>query len=56
MGIQGIENLHPEPRDVPLEENHDAEDVPAALARDTQDGSGFEDDVELPPSDFEEEE
>ena len=35
-------------------EDYDDEDVPAALARDTQDGPGFESEDELPPSDFEE--
>lgn len=52
MGIQGIENLHPQGFEVEHTE-HDDEDVAAALARDTQDGRGFEDE-ELPPSDFEE--
>lgn len=35
-------------------ENHDAEDIPEALERETQDGPGFESEDELPPSDFEE--
>lgn len=34
--------------------NYDAQDVPAALAKtDTQDGSGFKTEDELPESDFE---
>ena len=40
-------------RDVPdVAEAHDEEDVPQALARETQDGSGFESEDELPESDF----
>lgn len=31
---------------------NDEEDVPAALERDTEDGSGFADESELPESDF----
>lgn len=34
-------------------DNYDSEDVPAALKRETADGSGFDKDAsELPPSDF----
>lgn len=32
--------------------HHDDEDVKAALERETQDGPGFTDESELPPSDF----
>lgn len=58
MGIDGIENLFG--NDFPDSVNHDDTDVPAALERSTQDGSGFAGDLsriedELPPSDFEEE-
>lgn len=56
MGIDGIENLFG--NDFPDSVNHDDTDVPAALERNTQDGSGFvsiSGDGELPPSDFEEE-
>lgn len=39
--------------DVPeTAESNDEEDVPAALERETQDGSGFESEDELPESDF----
>lgn len=31
---------------------HDAEDVDAALGRETQDGPGFGDESQLPPEDF----
>lgn len=34
-------------------QQHDDDDVPATLERETQDGSGFEEEDELPPSDFE---
>ncbi len=34
-------------------ENHDEDDVKAALQRDTQDGPAFSDESELPESDFE---
>lgn len=37
----------------PDQENHDDEDVKAALDCDTQDGSGFKDVHELPKSNFE---
>lgn len=38
---------------VPAEADaNDEEDVPAALERETEDGSGFEDESELPESDF----
>lgn len=33
-------------------ESHDDEDVQAALARETQDGPGFESEDELPEDDF----
>lgn len=33
-------------------EDHDEEDVAAALERETQDGPGFDDESELPPSDW----
>lgn len=51
MGIQNINELTDGPD---FDVNHDDTDVPAALARDTQDGSGFDSEDELPPSDFEE--
>lgn len=35
-------------------ENHDATDVPLAIARETQDGPGFGSEDELPPGDYEE--
>lgn len=35
-----------------MEQNYDDEDVLTALQRVTQDGPGFEDETELPPSDF----
>lgn len=37
-------------------ESHDDTDVPAALQRDTQDGPGPQEEDQLPPSDFEEDE
>jgi hypothetical protein len=37
-----------------LLEGYDPEEVEAALARETFDGSGFESEDELPPSDLEE--
>lgn len=41
------------PATVPVEADaNDEEDVPAALERETADGSGFEDESELPESDF----
>jgi hypothetical protein len=41
------------PTDVPVEaEANDEEDVPAALERETEDGPGFDDESELPESDF----
>lgn len=50
MGINGIEALISDS----IVESHDDTDVPAALARETADGSGDLD--ALPPSDFEEDE
>lgn len=49
----GIENLEVLNEDNP--ENHDEEDVKAALERETSDGSGFDSEDELPESDFDEE-
>ena len=52
------ETLAPPPIDVPIDvpdkaDANDDEDVPAALERETQDGSGLEnDESELPESDF----
>jgi hypothetical protein len=40
---------------MPKNLHHDDEDVKEALKKETNDGSGFEDEDELPPSDFEEE-
>jgi hypothetical protein len=37
----------------PKKDHYDDEDVPAALKRETQDGSGFKTEDELPESDFE---
>jgi hypothetical protein len=51
MGIENIEALI----NSSVEESHDDTDVAAALARDTQDGSGPQEAEQLPPSDFEEE-
>lgn len=34
------------------QDHYDDEDVPAALERETEDGSGFESEDELPESDF----
>lgn len=47
---------NPEPTEVlnASVDNYDDVDVPAALDRDTDDGSGFEFEAELPESDFEE--
>lgn len=53
MGIHGIDNLFGD--DFPEHKNHDATDVPAALARETQDGAGFESEDDLPESDLDEE-
>ena len=50
MGINNIQVLI----DDSIAESHDETDVPAALERSTQDGSGFDAEDELPPSDFEE--
>lgn len=50
MGINGIDLVNES-----IAESHDASDVPAALARDTQDGPGPQTEDQLPPSDFEEE-
>jgi hypothetical protein len=50
MGINNIEALINDS----VAESHDDTDVPAALERETHDGSG--DLTELPPSDFEEDE
>lgn len=55
MGIDNIEALINDS----VAESHDETDVPAALERSTQDGSGFVGDLSnleqhLPPSDFEE--
>lgn len=52
MGIENIDALISDS----VAESNDDTDVPAALARDTHDGSGFESEDELPPSDFEEDE
>lgn len=40
-------------KEIVPDENHDDEDVPAALARETQDGPGTDDESSLPESDFE---
>lgn len=53
MGVNGLDNLFG--NDFPEAVDHDATDVPAALERETHDGSGFESEDELPPSDFDEE-
>lgn len=55
MGINNIQALI----DPSIDDSHDETDVPAALERSTQDGSGFAGDLSmiedhLPPSDFEE--
>lgn len=50
MGIDNIGALTE-----PGPENHDEEDVKAALERETFDGSGFDSEDELPESDFNEE-
>jgi hypothetical protein len=55
MGIHNLDALI----DKSVAESHDATDVPAALERETHDGSGFsmagvDNASELPPSDFEE--
>jgi hypothetical protein len=55
MGIENIRLLVQES----IDESQDGTDVPAALQRTTQDGSGFVGDLSrvesmLPPSDFEE--
>jgi len=55
MGINNINALI----DGSVADSHDETDVPAALERSTQDGSGFAGDLSrveemLPPSDFEE--
>jgi hypothetical protein len=55
MGINNIQALINDS----VVESHDETDVPAALERTTQDGSGFVGDLSniedhLPPSDFEE--
>lgn len=50
MGIENIDLLIQNS----IEESHDDTDVPAALERDTQDGSGPQTEDQLPPSDFEE--
>lgn len=55
MGIKGIKALYcieDEMSLMPDEQNFDDEDVTAALARTTQDGPGFGEENELPPSDF----
>jgi hypothetical protein len=55
MGIDGIENLFGNDFPIGEDRDHDATDVPAALERSTQDGSGFDSEDELDPSDFDEE-
>lgn len=35
------------------QDHHDEEDIPEALKRETQDGPGFENEDDLPESDFE---
>lgn len=57
MGIKGIENLYPDQEEnkvADTQPNYDDEDVKAALAKtDTQDGPGFDNEDDLPESDFE---
>jgi hypothetical protein len=50
MGIENIDLLINES----VQMSNDDTDVPAALARDTQDGPGPQSEDQLPPSDFEE--
>lgn len=61
--VEPTSNVTPDPAETPEPtpntdpvpegfEPHDDEDVPAALERETQDGSGFEDESELPDEDF----
>lgn len=51
MGINNIEALV----NASVADSHDETDVPAALARDTQDGPGPQEAEQLPPSDYVEE-
>lgn len=56
MGITGIDSLYSDPVEgtpsMADTENYDDADVKAALERQTSDGSGFDDPIELPESDF----
>lgn len=51
MGINNIDALVK----ASVDESYDETDVQAALARDTQDGPGPQEEDQLPPSDFVEE-
>lgn len=54
VAVDQADSPEPTPNTAPLEEgqSYDDEDVPVALERETQDGSGFTDESQLPAEDF----